>query len=313
MTSDITRELQSSTMLTMGEDEDDEVLDFMCKYCEYKTADIGLLDEHMVSHDEVLLEERLGETNYTLFYPEDHGLYTKSNFASTSIYSPPKRSNAYIDHFEESNASVVSGSESKSNAEFEIVSVCPFCRWTSMSQVDMDRHIKEHSDPLEVPVYTCSECSYTTVRKSDMSKHLLIHVKEDEFSRKYECEQCSYSTIKKWCLQKHKLCHKMPGEVQMHSCTQCPYSTKRKSDLRKHLLIHPNESVDVKPNNFKVYRCNHCAYETIKKWCLLKHQFCHKRPKDTVLFYCDGCTFVTNRRGSFNKHQSVHQKYFKTV
>lgn len=44
-----------------------------------------------------------------------------------------------------------------------------------MKKFDMNRHLKGHRQPVEVPVFACSECSYTTRRKCDMPKHLLTH------------------------------------------------------------------------------------------------------------------------------------------
>lgn len=181
-----------------GEDESgDEISDFFpCKYCDYQSTNIDELDEHIVTHDEAILEDDFDdeiEANQNVgnepFHISTSPVKNDSSDDALSLEPPLKKIKQELPAFYD---------EFKGKPEKRVF-VCPYCGYQSMKKQDMTKHVKVHNAPVEVPIYACAECPYTTRRKCDMPKHLLTHCKD--------------------------------GSVTMYKCDYCPYATKRKGDL----------------------------------------------------------------------------------
>ncbi|KAL1490354.1 hypothetical protein ABEB36_013065 [Hypothenemus hampei] len=282
-----------------AEDCDEEEEAYSCKYCEYVAPTVEDLDDHIITHDEAITEDSENSESEVLF---EEGSENSEEVQSASEESSPVNYDADDSRF-------ILGYEPPGRkpkqrlpafySEFvdkpdKRVFVCPFCGYQTMKKTDLNRHLKGHQEPVELPLYICSECPYTTRRKYDMPKHLLTHCKNGTVPM-YSCNDCSYITKRKGDLVKHMLCHGKPNTV--HHCTQCPYTSKRQGDLKKHIASHENDS-----NKERVLNCSECGYTSKRLNDLHKHVVLHCDRTVKGAFKCPKCDYASLASSPFARH-----------
>ncbi|KAF7269074.1 uncharacterized protein LOC143202440 [Rhynchophorus ferrugineus] len=285
-------ELKEEDSIVIEEDEDDTDQGdvFRCKYCEFQTENIDELDEHIINHDEAILEDN-NDACDALEHQEDDQV-----FSLKKVRAPYKKKEPFSVKPPRVKLSKLLSEPGGGN---RTIFVCPYCSMQTTKKSEMTQHLQDHTSPVELPIYACSECPYATRRKCDMPKHLLTHC-EDGNVPMYKCPQCTYATKRKGDLPKHLLCHKKPELDELYTCTLCPYSTKRKGDLKKHLMSHESDSYLGKDGS--TYNCTECGYTSRRLNDLHKHVILHRDKQDSKNLKCIKCQFSTTMSNLFARH-----------
>jgi len=286
---------------TGAEDENDESESeelFSCKYCEYRTRNISVLDEHIISHGEALLEDSFEEDDFEATKEEKHvSPKFKTSPFSNEGSSSPQAIYSLKPQTKRMKQSLPAFYEEFKNKMDKRAFVCPYCGYQSMKKLDMSRHLEIHSNPIELPVYACAECAYTTRRKCDMPKHLLTHCKDGSVFM-YTCPHCPYATKRKGDLPKHMICHSKEENVDLFSCNRCSYSSKRQADVKKHQLSHNCTGERDKI----LYNCTECGYTSKRLNDLHKHVVLHCDKAVKGIMKCPKCDYATHVSNHFAKH-----------
>lgn len=144
---------------------------------------------------------------------------------------------------------------------------CPHCPYKSTWKGFYDRHmITKHTD---VSLHQCPHCDYNTARRGTFKRHLETHSRDKTKSRKsftlrmvqekteakYSCEHCDYSSDAISSLKRHMMKHTKPDSF---CCLQCSYTVECQATFTKHLQRHDaSYSAPILG-----YSCPHCPYKT---------------------------------------------------
>lgn len=184
-------ELKEEDPIGIEEDEDDTDQGdvFSCKYCEFRTDNIDELDEHIIDHDEAILEDNIEEYGATEQHDDEQVLSSKKVRAPYKKKEPfSVKVKIYLTCLCNFNTIFLvilqpprvklSKLLSEPGGGNRTIFVCPYCSMQTTKKSEMTQHLQDHTSPVELPIYACSECPYATRRKCDMPKHLLTHCED---------------------------------------------------------------------------------------------------------------------------------------
>ncbi|XP_060517548.1 RE1-silencing transcription factor-like [Cylas formicarius] len=277
-----------------NEEDGEEVEPFECKYCDFETDDIDILDAHIFGH-----ENEEDDESKVAKYTISPGRKRKAN-QDYSIVSPSQvqtgsgaKKTKIMNQLDDEDSTLQNDDEGPES----FIYVCPYCTYQSERKKGITKHISLHETPIEVMIYKCSECPYQTKRKCDMPKHLLTHCTNAPM---FECPICDYKTKRKNDLPKHVLCHKKPGEATTYKCDHCPYTSKRKGDLNKHIAVHKNYATGRFED--RIFNCTECGYTSKRLNDLHKHTVLHCDREYSGIFKCKKCDYASDKPNKFARH-----------
>uniref|UniRef100_G3Q2P6 C2H2-type domain-containing protein n=1 Tax=Gasterosteus aculeatus TaxID=69293 RepID=G3Q2P6_GASAC len=259
-----------------------------CKYCDYETAEQGLLNRHLLAvHSKtfahVCVECAKGFRHPSVRCADQSNLKThiKSKHGADLPFKCSHCPQAYADARElQRHVEMVQGHKTHQ---------CPHCEHKSTNSSDLKRHIiSVHTKDFP---HQCDVCEKGFHRPSELKKHAETH----KGNKVHQCRHCNFTAPDTFTLSRHIL--SLHTKDLPFKCKRCRRGFRQPAELKKHMKTHSGR---------KVYQCQYCEYNSTDASGFKRHVI-SIHTKDYP-HRCDYCTKGFRRPSEKSQHIARHHK-----
>uniref|UniRef100_G3Q2P9 C2H2-type domain-containing protein n=1 Tax=Gasterosteus aculeatus TaxID=69293 RepID=G3Q2P9_GASAC len=259
-----------------------------CKYCDYETAEQGLLNRHLLAvHSKtfahVCVECAKGFRHPSFRCADQSNLKThiKSKHGADLPFKCSHCPQAYADARElQRHVEMVQGHKTHQ---------CPHCEHKSTNSSDLKRHIiSVHTKDFP---HQCDVCEKGFHRPSELKKHAETH----KGNKVHQCRHCNFTAPDTFTLSRHIL--SLHTKDLPFKCKRCRRGFRQPAELKKHMKTHSGR---------KVYQCQYCEYNSTDASGFKRHVI-SIHTKDYP-HRCDYCTKGFRRPSEKSQHIARHHK-----
>uniref|UniRef100_A0A8C9JA52 Zinc finger protein Y-linked n=1 Tax=Panthera tigris altaica TaxID=74533 RepID=A0A8C9JA52_PANTA len=251
-----------------------------CKFCEYETAEQGLLNRHLLAVHSKNFPHICVECGKGFRHPSE--LKKGRPKAGKKPYQCQ-----YCEYRSADSSNLKTHVKTKHSKEMPFK--CDICLLTFSDTKEVQQHALIHQ---ESKTHQCLHCDHKSSNSSDLKRHIIsVHTKDYP----HKCDMCDKGFHRPSELKKHVAAHK--GK-KMHQCRHCDFKIADPFVLSRHIL-----SVHTKDLPF---RCKRCRKGFRQQNELKKHMKTHSGRK---VYQCEYCEYSTTDASGFKRHViSIHTK-----